>query len=174
MTVNRTRELPVREAQGRILIPHAVAEAVARGLASFRSDAGIPHEGLLYLAGRVVDQTALALVAIIPPCDHSPYRVVADERSIGLSARQARGLGLGLIAQVHSHPGWDNRHSDGDDDLILLPFEGMFSLVVSNYASKGFTHETVGVHQYQAGRWVRMASPAQALVFVPEEQDLRA
>jgi len=34
---------------------------------------------------------------------------------------------MGILCQVHSHPGSDTRHSDGDDELVLLPFEGMLS-----------------------------------------------
>ena len=30
-----------------------------------------------------------------------------------------------------SHPGRDTRHSEGDDTLIIMPYEGMFSLVVA-------------------------------------------
>ena len=53
--------------------------------------------------------------------------------------------------------------------MILMPFEGMFSIVVARYGSGGITQETgVGLHQYQGRRWVRIpASCGDAIVIVP-------
>ena len=48
-------------------------------------------------------------------------------------ARRARSMHLGILAQVHSHPGADTRHSDGDDELVVMPFENMLSLVAPHY-----------------------------------------
>jgi len=59
--------------------------------------------------------------------------------------RAARRLGLAVMAQVHSHPGADTRHSDGDDELIVLPREGMFSLVIGRYGASGDVVGFVGV-----------------------------
>ncbi len=58
--------------------------------------------------------------------------------------RAARRLGLAVMAQVHSHPGADTRHSDGDDELIVLPREGMFSLVIGRYG-EGFISVPAGI-----------------------------
>ena len=58
---------------------------------------------------------------------------MAEENATGNASRAARALGLSVVAQVHTHPGRDTRHSDGDDDLVLMPYEGMFSLVVGEY-----------------------------------------
>jgi len=76
---------------------------------------------------------------------------------------------LGVVAQVHSHPGDDTRHSQGDDELVLMPFEGMFSLVVGRYGAGGITLEAgVGLHQFQDGRWVQVPSScSSAVLFVP-------
>ncbi len=77
------------------------------------------------------------------------------ERAVARTSRSARAAGLGLVAQVHSHPGHDTRHSDGDDQLVLMPFEGMFSLVVADYGQGGLLPEHgAGLHQFQQGRWV--------------------
>ena len=74
------------------------------------------------------------------------------------------------MAQVHSHPGGDTRHSDGDDDLVLMPFEGMFSLVVADYGRGSLLPESgAGLHQYQDGRWVAIDQMEQALVAIPSE-----
>jgi hypothetical protein len=67
---------------------------------------------------------------------------------------------------VHSHPGNDTRHSDGDDELILLPYQGMFSLVVGDYGHGRLPQaQGSGLHQFQDGRWVRVTDDA--LIVVP-------
>ncbi len=64
-------------------------------------------------------------------------------------------MGLGLLAQVHSHPGEDARHSDGDDKMVVAPYQGMLSIVVPHYGHVGMTPlSEVGVHQFQDGHWV--------------------
>ena len=75
-----------------------------------------------------------------------------------------------LVAQVHSHPGSDTRHSDGDDRLILMPHEGMFSLVVGSYGDGGIAlSDGAGLHQYQDRRWVFVSTAgSNALIIVPE------
>jgi hypothetical protein len=60
---------------------------------------------------------------------------------------------------VHSHPGQDTRHSEGDDKLILMPYEGMFSLVVADYGHGSLLpNEGAGLHQYQSGRWLQVTN----------------
>jgi proteasome lid subunit RPN8/RPN11 len=75
---------------------------------------------------------------------------------------------LSIVAQVHSHPGSDTRHSDGDDDLVLMPFPGMFSLVVASYgAGSLLPGQGAGLHQFQDGRWVLIRRSPRALIVVP-------
>jgi proteasome lid subunit RPN8/RPN11 len=87
----------------------------------------------------------------------------------------ARQHGLGILCQVHSHPGKDTRHSDGDDGLVLLPFEGMLSVVVPDFGIGFKAVSQCGVHQFQKGRWVLCDpdSVARGVLIVPVEVDLR-
>jgi hypothetical protein len=52
---------------------------------------------------------------------------------------------------------------------VLMPFDGMFSLVVASYGAGGMTLDRgVGLHQFQDGRWVRIpVNCRQALTIVP-------
>lgn len=165
MTVYRTRPLPCGRARGALVVPESVIEATTDMLREFGAR-GTRHEGLVYWTGRVVGGVAYVLSAISPRCYHGPQHVVANESEIGAVARESRRYHLGLIAQVHSHPGSDTRHSDGDDDLVLLPFEGMFSLVVASYGGGSLRpSEGAGLHQFQDGRWVHLEDDA--LLIVP-------
>jgi proteasome lid subunit RPN8/RPN11 len=116
-----------------------------------------------------VGDLAFVIGAMIPDAHHGPVRVIASERAVGHAARTARRFGLAIVAQVHSHPSDDTRHSDGDDRLVLMPYEGMFSLVIGDYGAG-----SVGVHQFQDGRWVQVDPvDEQAFAVVPAVTDLR-
>jgi proteasome lid subunit RPN8/RPN11 len=128
------------------------------------------HEGLVLWLGRQIDSDILVLACHRPPCHSGPGFVMTDEAAVGAASRSARARRLGVVAQVHSHPSNDTRHSDGDDDLVLMPYEGMFSLVVGEYGFGSLLLEGgSGLHQYQHGRWVAIQQTAPALIVVASE-----
>ncbi len=147
-------------------MPQPVADAT---LVVLRASCGghVRHEGLVLWMGRRVDEDTFVLAAVTPPTRHHPQGVFLDEPAVGASSRAARAFGLALVAQVHSHPGNDTRHSDGDDELVVMPHEGMFSLIVSKYGD-GHPHPSdgAGLHQRQDGRWCQITNP-EAMIIVP-------
>ncbi|MEZ0357999.1 Mov34/MPN/PAD-1 family protein [Mycobacterium sp. SA01] len=166
MTVHRHTPLPVAPARGRLLVAEQVIEPTTRALRSSRGPDG-PHEGLVLWLGRTVGSTSIVMAMVCPDARTGPDYVLLDEPAVAATSRTARNFGLGVIAQVHSHPGTDTRHSDGDDQLILMPFEGMFSLVVATYgASVIAAGNGVGLHQYQNGQWVQVQGD-DTMVIVP-------
>lgn len=168
MTVHRTRLLPEGASRGRLIVPEPVESATTAALSASRGHDG-RHEGLVYWAGRRDGDDTVIVAAVAPRCEHGPFRVSAPANEIGRIARVARHRGLAILAQVHSHPGDDTRHSDGDDDMVLMPFEGMYSLVVGRYGDGSVRPELgAGLHQFQDGRWVRIPCEAPGpLVIVP-------
>ena len=168
MPVYRTTELPARKNNGRLIVPEQVMVQSRAALLGFHGLDGC-HEGLVYWLGRRIDADTVVLAGAIPACDHGPQYVIASESAVGAVIRAARPSGLCLVSQVHSHPGDDTRHSEGDDKLALMPFEGMFSLVIGRYGRGGMTLETgAGLHQFQSGRWVQIPRRyATALTIVP-------
>ncbi len=117
-------------------------------------------------AGRQLDDITMVTTTVVPETQHGRAGVFMDESQVAAAARPARGHRLGLVAQVHSHPSTDTRHSDGDDQLILMPYEGMFSLVIARYGTVGF--DGVGLHQYQDRRWCAIANPTDVITIIPE------
>jgi proteasome lid subunit RPN8/RPN11 len=168
MTVQRFTPLPTGPNRGRLIVSASAAQSTKTALQQFRGPDG-HHEGLVYWLGRRCEHDALVLSALVPVSDHGPHHVFIAEREVGSMSRRARSLGLAVVAQVHSHPGNDTRHSDGDDKLILMPFEGMFSLVVARYGDGGLLPgEGAGLHQYQDKRWVLIpAGSRDALIIAP-------
>ncbi len=167
MPVYRTRPLPVADPVGRLIVPSSVVSSTGESLRAFCGASG-RHEGLVFWVGRRVGTDSIVVGSIVPACHHGPQRVQADSKAVGQVMKRARAAGLGIIAQVHSHPGNDTRHSDGDDDMILMPFDGMFSLVVGRYGNAPIAQEGgVGVHQYQSDRWMQIPPSCEVLVIVP-------
>ncbi|MFN8630061.1 MAG: hypothetical protein U0838_06955 [Chloroflexota bacterium] len=119
-------------------------------------------------AGWQLEGSTLIEFAVVPRSDHGWGHVRVGERDVLAAARAARGYGAGILAQVHSHPGRDTRHSDGDDELVLMPFEGMWSVVVAEYGlGMGGGRLDVGIHQRQGRRWTAVTDMDEALVVLP-------
>ena len=156
MTVYRTRPLPRGALRGCYRISSNLIDDTQRALRMFyeagRHEGG--HEGLCYWAGREEpDLTSLEAV-VIPNARHERFGVFVSEAAFADVARRARTMGLGVLAQVHSHPGRDTRHSDGDDNLVVMPFENMLSLVAPHYGRILRAITDFSIHQYQDHRWV--------------------
>jgi proteasome lid subunit RPN8/RPN11 len=140
---------------------------------TFRGPEG-PHEGIVFWGGKEMEGITLFTTAITPRAVHTKGSVHCDEAAIREVVRALRPHGLGLLAQVHSHPGSDARHSDGDDSMILLPFESMLSIVVPWYAKDGVHPlSSCGIHQFQEGRWVLCNKNLDGIQVVPGMVDLR-
>ncbi len=166
MSVHRLTPLPVARATGTLLVAEQV---IAPTLAALRASSGPdgPHEGLVLWLGRTTGTTSIVMSMICPAARTGPDFVLLDERAVGAASRTARAHSLSVIAQVHSHPGTDTRHSDGDDNLVLMPFPGMFSLVVASYGVGSLDPgEGAGLHQYQDHGWIQVADH-QSYVVVP-------
>jgi proteasome lid subunit RPN8/RPN11 len=166
MTVHRRTPLPVAPARGQLLVAQQVIAPTTAALRASTGPGG-PHEGLVLWLGRTTATTTMVIAMICPQARTGPDFVLLDEPAVATASRAARARGLGVVAQVHSHPGTDTRHSDGDDRLVLMPFENMFSLVVARYGSGGLHPSNgAGLHQYQDGQWVQLIDDA-TMVIVP-------
>lgn len=168
MRVNRQRVLPTGPCRGRLIVPEAVALQTRVALLGFMGLDG-RHEGIVFWLGRRVGDDTIIVSSLLPPCLHEPQRVIVTAAAVGEMSKLARSWGLGVVAQVHSHSGDDTRHSDGDDELIVMPTEGMFSLVVGRYGAGGISpNQGLGLHQFQDGRWVQVQTQHnQAMVVLP-------
>ncbi len=167
LPVHRLRPLAVGPARGRLIVPELVVRETTASLRATRGTGG-RHEGIVFWAGLAHASGVLISLAIAPDSDHGPGHVRVPECGVLRASRTARGCGLALLAQVHSHPGDDVRHSDGDDDLVLMPFEGMFSLVIARYGTVPIEPgSSVGLHQFQDGRWLRIQPIELAFIILP-------
>lgn len=171
--MKRSRILPSGSLRGRFAIAEGALVAAERLLPTFRGPDG-DHEGLLFLLGLEFGDRTLFTSVLAPECEHGPGFVRASPGQSAAAARAARSLGLGVLGQIHSHPREWSEHSEGDDELVLMPFETMISLVVPHYARYGLRPiSNLGVHQYQDGRWTLITEGAEGIRIVADTLDLR-
>lgn len=173
----RTRRLPTGDLQGEFIVAAEVMSATRDALVEFAlaglDDGG--HEGLVLWAGRELGSVTVITTAIVPEVENGPQRVHVSREAVGEAARAARSARLGILAQVHSHPGDDGRHSDGDDEMVMMPFGGMLSLVAPHYGRDLRAMADFAVHQYQGGKWVWCdpVSVTSGITVVPNRIDVR-
>jgi hypothetical protein len=169
------RELPIQPLRGQFLITEAAVLECERLLPTYRDVEG-DHEGIVYLLGRELAELTVLTTALAPEADTTYGSVHCSKERMGAAAEAARDAGLGLLAQVHSHPRDGTQHSLGDDEMIFMPFEGMLSIVVPWYGRVGMRPlHHLGVHQYQDGTWVAAEPPSirEQITIVPGGIDLR-
>ncbi len=173
MSVYRTKPLPRGRLQGQFQLASDLVLQTQAALSRFdeagRDDGG--HEGLCYWAGCEAQGTTYLQAVFVPRARHGPASVFVSAAEFGEVARRARSQGFGILAQVHSHPGADARHSDGDDELIVMPFEGMLSLVAPHYGRTLRSVYDFTVHQFQDHRWV-LCEPASLAAAIQMEFDV--
>lgn len=167
----RDYPLPVSNIRGAFSISDTLVHTVFQVLnqqSKEGSDAS-GNEGLVFLAGMQVDDSTIYTTVIIPRIDNTRGSVFVDAGEYGNCGRLARKAGLQILAQVHSHPGSCCHHSDGDDMLIVMPFEGMLSLVMPHYGRRATPLNEWGVHQRRGRTWFlcRPASVDAAFTVTP-------
>lgn len=169
------RKLNVAPLLGTFKILDPVIDELERWLPTYRGSDG-HHEGIAFLAGFVRSGTSIFTTAIFPEADHRSGYVRCDEHQFAAASASAHAHGLGLLAQVHSHPlGW-TEHSPGDDEMVQPAYEGMLSIVVPDYATVPLRPlSSLGIHQLQDGKWIlaERDSVIEQFVCVPVSMDLR-
>jgi proteasome lid subunit RPN8/RPN11 len=171
--VFRVRKLPTTSLMGEYFISRSVISATGKALPTFR-DAFSDHEGAVFWGGRETPIGTFIIKAVVPVAEHSSGRVYVSEQAVLETVHRLREDGLGLVAQVHSHTTEDARHSEGDDRLVLMPYEGMLSIVVPHYGKFGLMPLSgCGVHQFQDGVWRLCTSGLERVRIISASLDLR-
>ncbi len=148
-----------------------------KGLLLSYSQANKYHEGIVYWAGRSSQQHLIVSTALTPQAQTTPESVNIGIIENAQVVAEINRLGLQIIAQVHSHPfQCGEGHSEGDSHMIFMPFEGLLSIVVKDFALDGlFPITRTGVHIFHNGQFVRLSSQQVETHFkvVPTHLELR-
>lgn len=151
----RDTPLPVSDMTGTFYLPEPIVVTMFQAM-NRQSKEGPDfrgNEGLVFLAGTQENDQTFFTTVVVPKIQNTRGSVFVDAGEYGNCGKVARAAGLVVLAQVHSHPGSCCHHSDGDDRLIVMPFEGMLSIVVPNYARRLVPVSQWGVHQRHGRTW---------------------
>jgi hypothetical protein len=155
-----------------VLLPEAVRDATLSLLQTFGTRWS-PHEGVVYWVGVETDGPVAVLQALAPRAETGPgfFRTTSAANADAIGA--ACGLGLAIVAQVHSHPrGWAE-HSEGDDERALKPYPGSLSVVVPYYGRGEADTSAWGVYRWTGTAFEPAPGPASPITVVPTARDLR-
>jgi hypothetical protein len=170
-----SQRLSAAHLRGQFLITDAAIRAAERLLPTYRGPDG-DHEGMVFLLGRELSDLTFFTAALAPDANHGRGHVICSAEAVAQAQQAAREHRLALLGQLHTHPKDWTDHSEGDDDLVFMPFEGMLSIVAPWYGRFGLRPvDSLGVHQFQDGRWVQATreSVAQKFRVIPSDFDLR-
>ena len=155
-------------APARLLVSESLWMATVAALAPYtaaRVEAGVYWYGI-----RNTDAAACCSVGIPRQANRrANFAVEADDLA---ALTRLVSEPLVVVAQLHTHPGVDTRHSSWDDNLALS--RKVLSLVLPNYG-RNPRLEDAGVHECVDGRWRRLEArdAADRIVLIPTLSDGR-
>ena len=120
---------PDGAARPKLILTAACVEGLKDSLAP---DTDKGHEGIAYLLGRTDGTATLAVSAFRPEATTTPGSFHVQPRAMARCVRAAAGLGLQVVAQVHTHPR-RAYHSDGDVEGARIRYAGYASIVLPDY-----------------------------------------
>jgi len=150
----------------RIIVP---GQAVDLVLDHLRLLGNRGFEGVGFWVGQVRNREAVVEAAFIPrqttgETDTGLVVVIEGDELFRMNVILHKH-GWVLVAQVHSHPG-EAYHSETDDDLAVVSQVGGLSIVIPDFARRGFTLEEAAVYRRVPGNtWVEL-SPVQAKLLI--------
>lgn len=128
-------------------------------------------EGLVLWMGSVSGSEARVADAWVPP--QTPIRsdsgigYMVSKETLTEISRECRRSGLGLVAQVHSHPR-RAYHSDADDRYAVVTTNGGFSLVVPNFGNSPARISAWAVYRLNGQDWIELTAREVASTFIIE------
>lgn len=132
-------------------------------------------ERVAYLDGVGIAGDGVVVTAVVPDADLYPRWYHVSAEAMSAAASHGRSHGLVRLAQVHTHPGADCRHSDRDDDRAYSQRDGALSIVLPYHAARRPELSRALVHARTAERWEPLDGDEAAAIVrcIPSLVDLR-
>jgi hypothetical protein len=171
----RDSRLGTRPSRPTVIIPESLI-ATSDALLTQRSPSH-RHEDVVYWAGLECGGKWIMLSCIRPAAQVSwgsfKTSAKANAQVVGILAE----MGLGLLAQLHTHPGHFVDHSEGDELGAFMAFENFISIVVPHHGQRGMLPLVeCGVHRLENRAFRRLNNDeiARSLRVIPLAKDLRS
>lgn len=132
-------------------------------------------ERVAYIDGMAFDELKIATTVTLPDAEmHTRHFTVSGE-AMSEAGQHFRRFGLERLAQVHTHPGQDVRHSSYDDENAYSQLDGSVSIVLPQHAVRRPQVSDCGVHVRQDRGWRRLRPEeiAETIRLIPGCLDFR-
>lgn len=99
---------------------------------------------------------SIATTLTFPAADLHPTYFEVSSEAMSQAGQHFREFGMVRLAQVHTHPGRDVRHSSWDDKMAYAQHDGAVSIVVPYHAAHRPELRECGVQIRQTIGWIRL------------------
>jgi len=115
-------------------------------------------ERVAYVDGIVCGEIKIATTLTLPRAEmHATYFTVSGE-AMSEAGQHFRRFGMERLAQVHTHPGRDVRHSPIDDENAYSQMDGAVSIILPHHARRRPELNECGVHVRSDRGWRRLSA----------------
>lgn len=112
-------------------------------------------ERVVYIDGFQFGETEIATTLTFPEAVLCPGYFTVSGAAMSEAGRHFREFGMQRLAQCHTHPGRDVRHSEFDDANAYSQMDGAVSIVIPYHARRRTPLFDCGVHVRTAAGWIR-------------------
>jgi proteasome lid subunit RPN8/RPN11 len=113
-------------------------------------------ERVAYIDGFQFGEIEIATTLTFPEAVLCPGYFTVSGAAMSKAGKHFRGFGMQRLAQVHTHPGRDVRHSEFDNENAYSQLDGAISIVLPYHARRRTPVLDCGVHIRLDSGWVRL------------------
>jgi hypothetical protein len=110
-------------------------------------------ERVAYIDGFQSGETDIAVTLTLPNATMHPTHFTVSGDAMSEAGKHFRELGMQRLAQVHTHPGVEVRHSPFDDENAYCQMDGSLSIVIPEHARRRPNLGECGVHLREEAGW---------------------
>jgi hypothetical protein len=115
-------------------------------------------ERVAYIDGVACGDLKVATTVTMPAAAMHPTHFTVSGDAMSEAGQHFLRYAMERLAQVHTHPGRDVRHSPFDDESAYSQMDGAVSIVLPQHARRGPELNKCGVHVRDAAGWRRLAA----------------
>jgi len=132
-------------------------------------------ERVAYIDGIQAGETHIATTLTLPNAEMYPGHFTVSGNAMSEAGKHFRAFQIQRLAQVHTHPGRDVRHSPFDDDNAYSQMDDALSIVIPQHARTRPELTECGVHIRDANGWRRLGTKeiTNRIVMIPGCLDFR-
>lgn len=113
-------------------------------------------ERVAYIDGFEFEEIRIATTLTVPEARLCPTYFTVSGNAMSEAGKHFRIFGMQRLAQVHTHPGRDVRHSEFDDGNAYSQLDGAISIVIPYHGRRRPRVFDCGVHLRLKTGWVKL------------------